>query len=104
MFEFFKQGSGETFCHDVCILLRTGHLNDSQFPKGNLLTDKMDVEFNVLSSPVMHWVLREIYSGDVVTVDNGGLGHVDEELSQQVPKPTGLSCSVGDTTVLSFCT
>jgi len=40
--------------------------------KGDLLSNKMEIDLNVLRPLMLHWITGEVYSTDVVTVDQGG--------------------------------
>ena len=40
--------------------------------KGDLLSNKMEIDLNVLCPLMLHWITGEVYSTDVVTVDQGG--------------------------------
>ena len=37
--------------------------------EGDLLSDKVEIDLNMLHPLMLHWIAGEIYSTDVVTID-----------------------------------
>ena len=56
-------------------------------PKSHLLSHEVNVELNMLRATMMNGVGREVDCRDIVTVDNGGLRDVKEQLLEKLPKP-----------------
>jgi hypothetical protein len=50
-------------------------VKNSNVTESNLLTNKVDVQLDVLGATMMNGVGGEVDSGDVVAEDNGGLVH-----------------------------
>jgi hypothetical protein len=40
--------------------------------KGDLLSNKMEIDLNVLHPLMLHWITGEVYNTNVVTIDQGG--------------------------------
>jgi hypothetical protein len=40
--------------------------------EGDLLLSKMEINLNMLSSLMLHWVAGEIYNTDIIAIDQGG--------------------------------
>jgi hypothetical protein len=47
-------------------------MKNPNMTKGDLLSNKMEIDLNVLRPLMLHWITGEVYSTDVVTVDQGG--------------------------------
>lgn len=45
----------------------------SQSSNGNLLPNEMNIQLNVFSTTILHWICRHVYGRDVVTVNDGGI-------------------------------
>ena len=69
--ESLKGGGRQPLSHDVGELQCGWHVQHTELSKGHLLTNKVDVEFDVLGPAVVYWVLSKIDSRHIVTVDNG---------------------------------
>jgi hypothetical protein len=77
------------------------HPNLSQ---SNLLADKVNVDLNMLRATMMNWICGHIDSTDIVTVDNRRRRYGCMKLLKQLAKPTSLSHSVRNSTILSLRT
>jgi hypothetical protein len=62
----------------------------------------MYVNFDVLGTPMLNWIGREIDSAHVITVDNRGAVKRMPELLQKITEPTSLGNSSGNSTVFSL--
>jgi hypothetical protein len=40
----------------------------SNMTEGDLLSNKMEIDLNMLRPPMLHWIAGEIYGTDVVTI------------------------------------
>jgi hypothetical protein len=67
--KLLEQGSRKPFGEDVGILRCRGNMENSNVTKGNLLSNKMEVDLNVLRPLMLHRITGEINSTDVVTID-----------------------------------
>jgi hypothetical protein len=47
-------------------------MKDSNVTEGDLLSNKVEIDLNMLRPLMLHWIAGEIYSTDVVTIDQGG--------------------------------
>jgi hypothetical protein len=75
------------------------HPNLSQ---SNLLADKVDVDLNMLRATMMDRISGHVDSTDIVTVNNCRRRDGCMKLLKQLTKPTGLSNSVRNCTILSL--
>jgi hypothetical protein len=71
-------------------------------PKCNLFADKVNVELDVLGPAMMNGVGREVDSGDIVAVHNGGLVDRAGELEKKLAKPRALSDGVCHSSILNL--
>jgi hypothetical protein len=44
----------------------------SNMTEGDLLSNKMEIDLNMLRPLMLHWIAGEIYGTDVVTIYQGG--------------------------------
>ena len=58
--EILKRGGRQPFGHDVSELRGGRHMQDAKLTKSNLLTNKVDVEFDVLGPAVMYRILSKV--------------------------------------------
>jgi hypothetical protein len=47
-------------------------MKDSNVTEGDLLSNKVEIDLNMLRPLMLHWIAGEIYSTNVVTIDQGG--------------------------------
>jgi hypothetical protein len=62
----------------------------------------MYIKFDVLGTPMLDWVGREINIAHVITVDNRSAVKRTPELLQKITEPTSLGNSSGNSTVFSL--
>jgi len=79
-------------------------MKDTDFPQSNLLTDKVDVNLNVLRSLMMNWVSGHIDSTNIVTKDNRSLLERNMEFLKKLAQPTTFSHNVSHCPVLCLIT
>ena len=77
-------------------------MKNSNVTEGNLLTDKVDIQLNVLGAPMMNGVGGEVDSRYVITKYHRGLVDGTRELGEKLTKPRALSHGVSHGTVLSL--
>jgi hypothetical protein len=63
---------------------------DTQLPNGNLLSNEVNIDLDVLGAAVMCWIARHIHIGDVIAVSYRCLRHVAMEFAEQLSKPGAL--------------
>jgi hypothetical protein len=74
------------------------------FAKGYLLTNKMDVNLNVLCSSMLNWIRGHVDGGHIVTVDKSGRVERAMKLLKKLIERTTLHNSMSHNTVLCFST
>ena len=79
-------------------------MKDPNLAQGDLLTDEVNVNLTVLRATMMNGVGCHVDSADIVTVDNRRRRDGRMELLKQLTKPTSLSHSVRNSTILSLRT
>jgi hypothetical protein len=62
-------------------------VEDTNVPDSNALTDKLEINLNMLGAPVLNGVGGEIDSADVVAVDQSGPQQGVVQLHKQPTKP-----------------
>jgi len=67
--KLLEQGSRKTFGEDVGVLRCRRDMENSNVTKGNLLSNKMEIDLNMLRPLMLHRIAGEIDSTNVVTVD-----------------------------------
>jgi hypothetical protein len=77
-------------------------MEHSELSKSHSFPDKMDVELDVLGSPMMHRIRRHVDGRDIVAVDERSLGDGAEKLAEELPEPDALRDGIGNTTVLGL--
>jgi hypothetical protein len=55
-----------------------------ELPQLNLLTNKVDVQIDVLRALVVHWVRRHVHGGDIVIEDHRCLADAASEFAEQL--------------------
>jgi len=80
------------------------YMENTDFPQGDLLADKVDVDLDMLGATMMDRVGGHIDRADVVVVDNGRNSNRDMKLLEKLAQPTTLCDDVGDGSVLRFST
>jgi hypothetical protein len=79
-------------------------MKHTQSTKSHLLTHEMYIKFDVLGTPMLCWVGREVNSAHVITVDNRGTVKGPPELLQNITEPTSLGDGSSNRTVFSLNT
>jgi hypothetical protein len=59
-------------------------MNDAQLTKGDSFPHEVDVQLDMLGTPVMYRVLAHVDGGYVVAVGDRGAWNVDVELAEQL--------------------
>ena len=78
-------------------------MKNSELPQGDLLTDEVDVNLDVLRATMMDWVGGHIDSTHIVAVDYRGERNRNVQLLEELTQPAALSHSVSHNTILSLC-
>jgi hypothetical protein len=79
-------------------------VKNSNVTESNLLTNKVDVQLDVLCATMMNGVGGEVDSGDVVAEHDGGLVDRTGKLREKLTKPSALSNCIDHNTILSLST
>ena len=82
--ELVEDRRRKSLCHDVRVLKISRDMHNTQITDSHHFSDKVNVQLDMLCSTVMYWVLRQVHSGDVVTVNDCGLLALDMEFVQEV--------------------
>jgi hypothetical protein len=80
------------------------HVKNADLAKRHLLTDKMDVDLNVLSTAMLNRVRCHVNCTDIVTEDHGGCSQRLMKLSQKLTYPAAFGNGVSDSPVLRLGT
>ena len=79
-------------------------MKDPSMAECNFLSNKVEIDFYMFCSLMLHWIAGEIYCTDVITVDNGGSTERQMKLNQQLSQPSRLGDAISHGVVLSFST
>jgi hypothetical protein len=75
------EGRGrKTLHHHIGELLIGGYMENTNTTKSDVLPNEVNVELDMLRPAMMNRISREVDRGDIVTVDNRGLGNLAEQL------------------------
>jgi hypothetical protein len=55
-------------------------MKNTNTTKSDVLPNEVNAELDMLRPAMMNRISREVYHGDIVTVDNRGLGNLAEQL------------------------
>ena len=69
-------------------------MKNSELPQGDLLTNEVDVNLDVLRATMMDWVGGHIDSTHIVAVDYRGERNRDVQLLEELTQTAALSHSV----------
>jgi hypothetical protein len=69
-------------------------------PDGDLLSDEMDVELDMLRPLVMYGVACHVYRRYIVPEHDRSLAYVAVQLAEEVAQPCALGDGIGDAAVL----
>jgi nucleoside-triphosphatase THEP1 len=79
-------------------------MKNMNFAKGDLITNKMDVNLNVLCSSMLNWIRGHVDCGHIVTIDKCGRMERAMKLLKKLTEPTTLRNSMSHNAVLGFST
>ena len=79
-------------------------MENTDFPQGDLLADKVDVDLDMLGATMMDRVGGHIDRADVVTINKRRRSNGDVELLEKLSDPATLGDGVGDRPVLGLST
>jgi hypothetical protein len=77
-------------------------MEDADLADGNLLLDKMKINFHMPGAMMLNRVGGEVHGADVVAVDNGAPRRRGLELVEQLTQLSDLSHAVGNDTILGL--
>ena len=72
--------------------------------QSNFVTNEVNIYLDVLRATMMNWISSHVDGADVVAVDDRRRRDGRMELLKQLTKPTSLSHSVRNSTILSLRT
>jgi hypothetical protein len=79
-------------------------MKDTNFAKGDLLTNKIYVNLNVFDSPMLNWIRGHVDGGHVLTVDKCGGMEWTMKLLKKFTEPTTLRNGMSHSVIFSFST
>ena len=79
-------------------------MKNPNLSQGDLLTDEVNVNLNVLRATMMNGVGYHVDSADIVVVDNRRRSNGNMELLQELAQPATLGHHMSNSIVLWFCT
>ena len=82
--ELRKYLSGKTFGEDVGILGQSWDMQDTNITNSDMLSDKVEINLDVLRTLMLHRVGGHVYSADVVVEDHRSAVKGTMELSQEL--------------------
>ena len=100
--EILEQRRRQPLGEDIGELLCTRDLEDAELTDGHFLTDKVDIQLDVLSPSVMNGIASHVDAGDVVAICDSRLGHGTMELAKKLPDPGAFGHCICHATVLRF--
>ena len=71
--KFFEQDGREAFSKDISKLLRGGDVKDTNVTKLDLVTNKMNIDLNMLCLLVLNVISSKIDGADIVTINQDRL-------------------------------
>jgi hypothetical protein len=77
-------------------------MEDADLVDGDLLSNKVEINFYMLGALMLNGVGGEVDGANVVIVDQRALRQRTLEHMEQLPQPSGLSHTIGDSTVLGL--
>jgi hypothetical protein len=80
--ELLEERGRKNLGEDVRVLRCCGNMKNPSMTKGNFLSNKVEINLNMLCSLMLHWVARDIYDTDVITINHGGLARRVVKLNQ----------------------
>jgi hypothetical protein len=79
-------------------------MEDTDLTDGNLLSDKMKINFHMFGALMLNGVGGEVHDADIVAVDEGAPRWRDLELVEQLTQPGGLSHAIDNNMILGLST
>ena len=79
-------------------------MQSTNLPESHLLANEVNVELNMLRTAMVDGVGGEVDGGDVVTVDDRGLGDHTKQLLEKMTEPRALSNGVSHCPILRLGT
>jgi hypothetical protein len=79
-------------------------VEDLDLSKSNLIAHKVEINLNMLRALVLNGIAGHVDRLDVVAEDYCSAAKRGMKLHQELAKPGSLGYSIGDCTILCFCT
>jgi hypothetical protein len=80
-----------------------GNVLKLYYPLLYSIPDEVISDFNVLRSIMEDWILRQLDTALIVTVNYGGIQFSAKQVNKSFPEPNGFTTSLAGSHVLSFC-
>jgi hypothetical protein len=77
-------------------------MEDADLADDDLLSNKVEINLHMFDALMLNGVGREVDDTDVIIVDQRALRQRTLELMEQLSQPSGLSHTIGDSTVLNL--
>ena len=79
-------------------------MQDTDFTKGDSLSDEVEVNLNMLGSLMLNWVGGEVNGTDIIAVDHCSTTEWAVKLYQKLAQPAGFGDSIRDCSIFRLCT
>jgi hypothetical protein len=79
-------------------------MQDTDFTKGDSLSDEVQVDLNMLGSLMLNRVSGEINGADIITVDHCSTTERTVKLCQELAQPASFRDSIHDSSIFCLCT
>jgi hypothetical protein len=76
-------------------------MENSDLSKSHLLSNKMDVNLDVLRAMLLDWIGRHVNDAHIVTIDNRGRSHWKLQVLKELAKLAALSNNMGHSSIFS---
>jgi hypothetical protein len=97
-----KKSYGEPFSEYVIIPINGWYKENVNRTKSHLLATEVDIQINMFSSSMMHWICGEIDITHIVIVNDSSGLHRTLQFLQQLTNPTRLSDGEGNNSIFSL--
>ena len=82
---------GESFCVDICQLVKSRDMRQSYFLSNKMLTDEVAINLNMLCSFMEDWIVCNSGSTCVVPMKRCRFTNIDNEFTEKTAEPDDFS-------------
>ena len=82
--KLLKQRGRKTLGENVNVLRRRRNVKNPNVTEGNLLSNKVEIDLNVLRPLMLYWIAGEIDSTDIIAIDQSGTARRALKLKEQL--------------------